>query len=71
MAMIVTKAQIPLWIQKIIGNPSKFTQEGKIFNVKEMTLNFKHRIIETATLLIFNGMISPKSAVGTDPTPSP
>ena len=69
--MIVTKAQIPLWIQKIIGNPSKFTQEGKIFSVKEMTLNFKQRIIETATLLIFSGMISPKSAVGTDPTPSP
>ena len=69
--MMLTNTQIPLWIQKIIGNPSRFTQAGNIFVITEMMLNFRQSMIETATLLIFIGMISPKSAVGTDPTPRP
>ena len=71
MAMIHTRPQIPLWIQNIFGNPRRLTQAGKIFNVTEITLNFKQRMIEVATLLIFSGMISPRSEAGTAPTPSP
>ena len=55
----------------MFANPSKLAQAGKIFSVTEMTLNFKQSIIEVATLLIFNGMISPRSEAGTAPTPSP
>ena len=55
----------------MLDNPSKLAQAGNIFRVTEMTLNFKQRMIEVATLLIFNGIISPRSEAGTAPTPSP
>ena len=55
----------------MFDNPSRLAQAGNIFKVTEMTLNFKQRIIDVATLLIFNGMISPRREAGTAPTPSP